>query len=70
MDLFKLELAPRMDRIVVFISGVEVMITAEDAAAGFRLLLPLPDMDGGTNLTKGAMLQCGCAADLVAGAGA
>jgi len=50
--------------------GVEVMITAEDAAAGFRLLLPLPDMDGESNLTKGATMQCGCAADLVAGAGA
>jgi hypothetical protein len=43
---------------------------AEDAAAGFRLLLPLPDMDGESNLTKGAAMQCGCAADLVAGAGA
>jgi hypothetical protein len=27
-------------------------------------------MDGESNLTKGAAMQCGCAADLVAGAGA
>ena len=26
--------------------GVEIMITAEDAAAGFRLLVPLLNMDG------------------------
>jgi hypothetical protein len=40
--------------------GVEVMITAEDAAAGFRLPLPLLNMDGSTPLSLGSPIRCGC----------
>ena len=43
--------------------GVEIMITAEDAAAGFRLALPLLQMDGSAPLSIGAPIHCGCAPD-------
>ena len=39
--------------------GVEVMVTAEDAAAGFRLPLPLLDMDGSAPLAVGGPIHCG-----------
>eukprot|EP01052_Picozoa_sp_SAG31_P035259 SAG31_NODE_4229_length_3440_cov_3.033224_6_plen_121_part_00 len=37
------------------------MLTAEDAAAGFRLPLPLLQMDGSKSLTLGRPIHCGCA---------
>jgi hypothetical protein len=39
--------------------GVEIMLPAEDAAAGFRLLLPLSSMDGSAPLSADKPLACG-----------